>query len=108
MASCYVPLIFESPVKINNRFFVTGDLTNPMPTLHDRTITVSAYNDTSDIGPAETYSLADRLSLFSGGDIWEMTSGFFKDGYLDANSWIQTELGQSHPLILKQNETFLD
>ncbi len=53
LASCYIPLYYERPVRFRGRFCIDGGLTDNLPKLDDATLTVSPQPGDYDYCPDE-------------------------------------------------------
>ncbi|KAJ8327475.1 hypothetical protein QVD99_007987 [Batrachochytrium dendrobatidis] len=92
MATCYVPLLYETPVSVNGVVYMDGSMSFPTPILNKRTITVSPVSGTANISPASDVfgRIHHILPLQNHTEIDHL----FKSGYADTRQWLQDQLNQ--------------
>ncbi|KAJ3321014.1 hypothetical protein HDV06_004673 [Boothiomyces sp. JEL0866] len=87
LASCYTPILYESPVKIKNSFYINGSFSKYMPILDGLTITVSAHKDEADICPSIT-RYTPIQTHFPSHDLKTLELQIV-DGYKDTKRWLK-------------------
>jgi hypothetical protein len=80
--------------------FMAGSITNSLPVVNSRTITISPFAGASNISPSIDYSrLTQMVPSGSEAEINQM----YASGYADAEKWIRAMCasGTLHPRVLK-------
>ncbi|KAJ3311688.1 1-acylglycerol-3-phosphate O-acyltransferase pnpla3 [Boothiomyces sp. JEL0838] len=87
LASCYTPIVYESPIKFKNSFYINGSFSKYMPTLDGLTITVSPHKDEADICPTIT-KYTPIQTHFPSHDLKTLELQIV-DGYKDTKRWLK-------------------
>lgn len=84
LASCYIPIAYESPVVVRGLgFCIDGCALSFLPTAD---AVISPYHcHTAEVSPGEQYPHAMVFNLLHGSDILRL----FEDGYLDTVRWLE-------------------
>ncbi|KAH6588682.1 hypothetical protein BASA50_010552 [Batrachochytrium salamandrivorans] len=92
MASSYIPILYETPVKVHGVVCMDGGMYIPTPVLDKRTITVSPIIGAANISPSQTCfgDMKHTLGLQNASSIDEM----FQIGYEDTRMWLRDQLHQ--------------
>jgi hypothetical protein len=87
MASNYLPIIYEDPIELNGKFLIAGEITNPLPIIDQRTITVSAFAGSANISPGKekTFKISEKFLPCSSQQ--EMDDILYK-GFIDTFEWL--------------------
>lgn len=87
LASCYMPVLFETPVKIGNDLYINGSYQNHISTLENvLTITCSPDAGEANICPGITrYTSINKT--FPPNEIF-VCDAMIDDGFKDAKKWL--------------------
>jgi patatin-like phospholipase domain-containing protein 4 len=97
LASCYIPILFESPVRVKGQMFVGGDLSKGMSsgTEENLTISTSPQPGQANICPS-TIKYTAIQEVFPT-DKENVLTEMVLDGYTDARSWL-LRMNRAHGL----------
>ena len=87
MATLSMPLTYNCPLLIERKAYISGNLSDPLPTLDDFTMTVSSRHGEATISPAKDTST--WLSYFAFDQTSETFTNQYNQGYNDAREYLE-------------------
>ncbi|KAI8929589.1 acyl transferase/acyl hydrolase/lysophospholipase [Entophlyctis helioformis] len=109
LATCFVPLVYETPVKLQGRVYMDGGLSNNTPVLDSLTVTIGTRPNATNICPSVQPDSKDGArhpgaqQLLPSHDAAAMDR-LFEDGYCDARCWLREHVSEGNLTALLFNK----